>query len=100
LIELIHLYSWDVKAYKYKIVESITPPDEENELDQYIFVVRTRIGEYLSFGPSLYPNSKVDRETKKRTHHLDIKSEGLRDVLRSVLQDVKGICLREEKPSV
>jgi hypothetical protein len=76
------------------------PPDEENELDQYIFVVRTRIGEYPSLGPGLYPNSKVDRTTEKQTHHIDIKSEGLRDVLRSVLKDVKGICLREEKPSV
>ncbi|KAI6709035.1 AAA family ATPase [Diplocarpon mali] len=75
---------WDTKAYKYKIVESITLLDEENELDRYIFVVRTRI----------------DRTTEKQTHHVDIKSEGLRDVLRSVLQDVKGICLRETKPSV
>jgi len=45
-------YSWDKKEYKYKVVESLTPPDEVNELDHYIFVVRTRIGEY----PSLYPN--------------------------------------------
>ncbi|KAH8759552.1 hypothetical protein F5882DRAFT_453760 [Hyaloscypha sp. PMI_1271] len=75
---------WDAKAFKYKIVESIAPPDEENELDQYIFVVRTR----------------SDRTTEKQTHHVDIKSEGLRDVLRSVLEDVKGICLREGKPSV
>ncbi|PMD60368.1 uncharacterized protein K444DRAFT_642994 [Hyaloscypha bicolor E] len=74
---------WDTKAYKYKIVESITLPDEENELDQYIFVVRMRI----------------DRTTEKQIYHVDIKSEGLRDVLRSVLQDVKGICLRETKPS-
>ena len=81
-------------------MESITPPDEENELDQYVCVVRTRIGEYPSLGPSLYPDSKIDKKTEKRTHHIDIKSEGLRDVLRSVLQDVKGICLREEKPSV
>ncbi|CAL3963695.1 unnamed protein product [Diplocarpon coronariae] len=72
------------EEYKYKIVESITLLDEENELDRYIFVVRTRI----------------DRTTEKQTHHVDIKSEGLRDVLRSVLQDVKGICLRETKPSV
>ncbi|OWP06252.1 hypothetical protein B2J93_2490 [Marssonina coronariae] len=74
----------EVFEYKYKIVESITLLDEENELDRYIFVVRTRI----------------DRTTEKQTHHVDIKSEGLRDVLRSVLQDVKGICLRETKPSV
>jgi hypothetical protein len=81
-------------------VESITPLDEENELDQYIFVVRTRTGEYLGLGPRLYPDSKADRTSEKQTHHVDIKSEGLRDVLRAVLEDVKGICLREEKPSV
>ena len=81
-------------------MESIAPPDEENELDQYIFVVRTRTGEYPSLGPRLYPDSKADRTTEKQTHHVDIKSEGLRDVLRAVLEDVKGICLREEKPSV
>lgn len=81
-------------------MESITLPDEENELERYIFVARTRIGEYPSLGPNLYPDSKADRTTEKQTHHVDIKSEGLRDVLRSVLQDVKGICLRETKPSV
>jgi hypothetical protein len=57
-------------------------------------------GKYPSLGPNLYPDSKADRTTEKQTHHVDIKSEGLRDVLRSVLQDVKGICLRETKPSV
>ncbi|KAH8772429.1 hypothetical protein F5882DRAFT_505893 [Hyaloscypha sp. PMI_1271] len=64
---------WDKKEYKYKVVELLTLPDEVNELDHYIFVVRTRI---------------------------DIKSPGLRDILRKVLQDVQGICLYEEKPSV
>lgn len=65
-------------------MESLTPPDEENELDQYIFVVRTRI----------------DKKDEKSTQHIDIKSEWLRDVLRSVLRGVNGICLREERPSV
>jgi hypothetical protein len=45
-------YSWDKQEYKYKVVELLTPDDEVNELDHYIFVVRTRMGEY----PSLYPN--------------------------------------------
>ena len=53
LPELI-LYSWDKKEYKYKVVESLTLPDEVNELDHYIFVVRTRIGEYPSFYLILY----------------------------------------------
>ena len=37
-------YSWDKKEYKYKVVESLTPTDEVNELDQYVFVARTRLG--------------------------------------------------------
>ena len=45
-------YSWDKMGYKYKVVESLAPPDEVNELDHYIFVVRTRIGEYLSLHPN------------------------------------------------
>ena len=32
--------------------------------------------------------------------YIDIKSEGLRDILRVVLYDVKSISLMEDKPSV
>ncbi|KAH6661627.1 hypothetical protein B0J14DRAFT_622151 [Halenospora varia] len=74
----------DKAVYKYKIVESITPPDKEDKFDEYIFVVRTRI----------------DRKTQNQIHYIDIKSPGLQDVLREVLQDVDRICLQEEKPSV
>jgi hypothetical protein len=42
--DMILLYSWDEKAYKYTITESPKSIDESNELDQYVFVVRTRIG--------------------------------------------------------
>ncbi len=38
------LRSWDEKAYKYKIMESIVSPGEVEELDEYVFVVRVRIG--------------------------------------------------------
>ena len=31
---------------------------------------------------------------------IDIKSEGLRDILRDVLHDIKAISLMEDKPSV
>jgi hypothetical protein len=34
------------------------------------------------------------------THYIDIKSEGLRDILRVVLHDIKAISLMEDKPSV
>lgn len=32
--------------------------------------------------------------------YIDIKSEGLRDILRVVLHDIKAISLIEDKPSV
>jgi hypothetical protein len=34
------------------------------------------------------------------THYIDIKSEGLRDILCVVLHDIKAIGLMENKPSV
>ncbi len=37
------LYSWDAKAYKYKITEINKAPEEVTELDEYIFVVHTHI---------------------------------------------------------
>ena len=46
-------YSWDKTEYRYKVVESLTPADEVGELDHYIFVVRTRMGEYPSLSPNL-----------------------------------------------
>ncbi len=36
--------SWDSKIYKYKIIKS-TPSIEVTELDEYVFIIRTRIGE-------------------------------------------------------
>ena len=40
-------YSWDEKAYKYKIVKSTMSSDELEELDEHVFVVRVRIDEYI-----------------------------------------------------
>jgi hypothetical protein len=50
--------------------------------------------------PACAPDSSLDKETKNQIQYIDIKSSGLRNVLRKVLQDVQGICLHEEKPSV
>ena len=38
-------HRWNIKEYKNKIVESVAPKEELDELEQYIFVVRARIGE-------------------------------------------------------
>lgn len=42
----------------------------------------------------------LDKKTENPTYFIDLKSEALRDILRTVLQNVKGICLREDKPTV
>jgi hypothetical protein len=63
-----------------------SPPTEDiSELDQYVFVERIRIR---------------DKETHDRTYYIDIKSEGLRDILREVFRNVKSANLREDKPAV
>lgn len=42
----------------------------------------------------------AEKNTEKVTSFVDIKSEGLRDVLRVVLEGVHGISLREDMPTV
>ncbi|KAF2177301.1 hypothetical protein K469DRAFT_742614, partial [Zopfia rhizophila CBS 207.26] len=74
---------WDEKAYKYKIAEPVAT-GEGNELEQYVFVVRVR----------------VDKTTKDTTSYIDIKSEFLRDILREILRDVRGVSLAEDMPTV
>ncbi|GFG17794.1 hypothetical protein IFM61392_10224 [Aspergillus lentulus] len=75
--------AWDSKAYEYKIVDS-PPPQDVSELDEFVFVVRKRI--------------------QKHTHdaiiYVDIKSPGLRDILRCVLKDVRTAGLEADKPAV
>lgn len=93
--------SWDEKAYKYTIVESLTPPGEVNELDEYVFVVRVRIGEPIDLFADPFTNDDtLDRKTNDPTFYIDIKSEELRDIVRTILRDVKGICLGDDKPTV
>jgi len=45
--------SWNETEYKYKVVESTTPSGEVDELDEYIFVLRMRIGEYVDLCTAL-----------------------------------------------
>ncbi|KKZ65599.1 hypothetical protein EMCG_08563 [[Emmonsia] crescens] len=76
--------SWDKAKSKYKTIEWIEPDDIVDALDEYVFVVREHI----------------DNESKESTTYIDVKSEVLRDILRGVLQDAKGINLMEDKPSI
>ncbi|OJD12102.1 hypothetical protein AJ78_07251 [Emergomyces pasteurianus Ep9510] len=74
---------WDEKNYRYKIKDSLELP-MVTELDEYVFVVRLRI----------------DKMTAEPRAYLDIKSPGLRDILKTVLQDIKAVSLEADKPTV
>lgn len=43
---------------------------------------------------------RADKTTKDTTSYIDIKSEPLRDSLRIILRDVRGISLAEDMPSI
>ncbi|KAJ6020015.1 hypothetical protein N7522_000090 [Penicillium canescens] len=76
--------TWDKEACKYKIAEPIETSGGLDDDAEYAFVVRER----------------VERNSEEVTPYIDIKSEGLRDILREVLHDVKAISLMEDKPSI
>ena len=42
----------------------------------------------------------IDKKTLDPTFYVDIKSEGLRNILRMVLQDIRAVNLNEDKPVV
>ncbi|KAH2754841.1 hypothetical protein KXV66_002272 [Aspergillus fumigatus] len=76
-------YKTDSKAYEYKIVDS-PPPQDVSELDEFVFVVRKHI----------------QKHTHNAIIYVDIKSTGLRDILRCVLKDVRTAGLEADKPAV
>jgi hypothetical protein len=88
-------------VYKYTIKESPKSVDELNELDQYVFVVRTRIGQFIRSKLALCTHKDtLDKKTSANTVYIDVKSKWLRDILRIVLKSVHGISAKEDKPSV
>lgn len=96
LIEIV--CSWDDKTYKYTVVESPKPKGIDN-LDQYVFVVRGRVGMY-SLGAKAETDNLTDKQSKETTYFVDINSFILRDASREVLHGVPGISIMEEKLSV
>jgi hypothetical protein len=56
-------------------------------------------GSYLIF-KFTHIDTSQDKENKYYTEYVDVKSEGLQDILREILKDVNGVSLREDKPSV
>ncbi|KAJ6020105.1 hypothetical protein N7522_000180 [Penicillium canescens] len=75
--------TWDKEACKYKIAEPTKTSTDLDDYAEYAFVVRERVER----------NSEV-------TPYIDIKSAGLRDILRVVLHGIKAISLMEDKPSI
>ncbi|CAG7995208.1 unnamed protein product [Penicillium salamii] len=78
------LETWDKEACKYKIAEPTESSGVLDDYAEYAFVVRERL----------------DRNSEEVTQYIDIKSKGLRDILREVLHDIKAISLMEDKPSI
>ncbi|XRM42628.1 hypothetical protein ABZX51_005838 [Aspergillus tubingensis] len=76
--------TWDKEACKYKIAEPAETRSGLDDCAEYAFIVRER----------------VERNSEEVTPYIDIKSEGLRDILRVVLHDIKAISLMEDKPSI
>lgn len=98
---IILLYSQDEEAYKYSIKESLKLVDIANELNQYMFVVRARIGQYIRSKQALYTYKDIlDKKASTNTIYIDIKLEQLRDILRIVLKGVYRISAKEDKPLV
>ena len=69
--------------------------------NKYIFIVYIYISKHKNSYRIYITNSKtIDKKTKRITYLINIKSKGLRDILRSVLQGVDRTFLKEDKPIV
>ena len=61
-------------------------PSKVDAYNKYIFVVCIYISKYKGSYWIYITNSKtIDKKTKRITYFINIKSKGLRDILRSIL---------------
>lgn len=74
---------WDQSIHNYKLTETIDDPDVD-EFDQYIFTVRR----------------KFDWEHKYQETLVDIRSKLLKEALKHVMAEVKGVSLVQETPHI
>ena len=74
---------WDTNRHNYVLKETAEDPDV-GEYDQYVFQVRR----------------KFDWENKYLNTVLDIKSKALKEALKHVMNEVKGVSFAEETPVV
>lgn len=45
-------------------------------------------------------DDSLDKKTINLTHYIDLKSEGLRDILRIVLRDIRANNLNDDKSAI
>ncbi|KAJ5944569.1 ATPase AAA-type core [Penicillium verrucosum] len=79
-----HRRGSDKEVYKYKIAELTETSNDLDDYAKYIFVIRER----------------VNRRSEEVVLFIDIKSEGLYDILQEVLYDIKAVSLIEDKLSI
>ena len=96
-----YLSSWDTATFKYKLAES---PQKlsggKDDWEEYLFIERRQFGSLIPHTTMLMLMKPLDKKNVNFSTFLDIKSEVLRDILREVLKDVRGVNLREDKPTV
>ena len=82
-------------------MDSSALPEAVMDLDEHVFVVRARTSKSIETWKYLGAEIRVpDKETFEQVFYIDIKSDRLRDVLRVVLREVRGLSLREDKITV
>lgn len=74
---------WDSSRHNYVLKATAEDPDV-GEYDQYVFQVRR----------------KFDWENKYQNTVLDIKSKALKEALKDVMKDVKGVSFAEDTPII
>ena len=80
------VYNWDDITLKYKIVKSSIVPFKVDAYNEYIFVAYIHISKHEnSYRIYITNGETINKKTKRTIYLIDVKSKGLRDILRSIL---------------
>jgi hypothetical protein len=69
-------------------------------LNMHLLSVNVLVRNVVTQGTEPILIASLDRNSEEVTPYIDLKSDGLRDILRVVLHDIKAISIMEDKPSV
>ena len=69
-------------------------------MNTYSLFARGSVSLSTSGQMPLANDDTLDRKTDDPIFYIDIKSQELRDILRNMLRNINGVCLREDKPTV